>query len=252
MNKKDKQMTWYDVTLYQFEKLQDLLKIENEEERMFAIAELLLGEEVTNLPISEFVNATKRLSFLSEEIETKTPPKNLELNGRKYTVDCLLGRISTAQYIDFQNHLKGNDIAVTLSVFIIPKGHKYNDGYDMLQVIDDIKSIPIPIVNSLSFFFQQTIQRIHENFPILFNKGNEDNEYTEGSEGEPNKSGGEFSAFGIIPFVLKFCEVTNHNFEEALNYDVSTLFYIVSYEVVKIKEQEKQIKQMQRRNGSNK
>ena len=148
-------MTWYDVTLYQFEKLQDLLKIENEEERMFAIAELLLGEEVTNLPISEFVNATKRLSFLSDEIETKTPPKNLELNGRKYIVDCLLGRISTAQYIDFQNHLKGNDIAVTLSVFIIPKGHKYNDGYDMLQVIDDIKSIPIPIVNSLSFFFSR-------------------------------------------------------------------------------------------------
>ena len=42
-----------------------------------------------------------------------------------------------------------------MSVFIIPKGHKYNDGYDMLQVIDDIKSIPIPIVNSLSFFFSR-------------------------------------------------------------------------------------------------
>lgn len=36
-----------------------------------------------------------------------------------------------------------------------------------------------------------------------------------------------------------------------MNYDVSTLFYIVSYEVIKMKEQEKQIKQMQRRNGSN-
>ena len=188
MNKKDKQMTWYDVTLYQFEKLQDLIKIENEEERMFAIAELLLGEEVTNLPISEFVSATKRLSFLSDEIETKTPPKNLELNGRKYTVDCLLGRISTAQYIDFQNHLKGN----------------------------------------------------------------EDNEYAEGSEGEPNQSSEEFSGsdsnpFGIIPFVIVFCEVTNHNFEEAMNYDVSTLFYIVSYKVWMNKQQEKMIKQMQKR-----
>lgn len=36
-----------------------------------------------------------------------------------------------------------------------------------------------------------------------------------------------------------------------MNYDVNTVFYIVSYEVVKMKEQEKQIKQMQRRNGSN-
>ena len=169
MNKKDKQMTWYDVTLYQFEKLQDLMKIDNEEERLFAIAELLLGEEVTNLPISEFVIATKQLSFLSDEIEHKIPPKNLELNGRKYTIDCLLGRVSTAQYIDFQNHLKGNDIAVTLSVFIIPKGHKYNDGYDMLQVIDDIKSIPIPIVNSISFFFSRQFKesmRIFQSYSI--------------------------------------------------------------------------------------
>ena len=169
MNKKDKQMTWYDVTLYQFEKLQDLMKIDNEEERLFAIAELLLGEEVTNLPISEFVIATKQLSFLSDEIEHKIPPKNLELNGRKYTIDCLLGRVSTAQYIDFQNHLKGNDIAVTLSVFIIPKGHKYNDGYDMLQVIDDIKSIPIPIINSISFFFSRQFKesmRILQSYSI--------------------------------------------------------------------------------------
>lgn len=169
MSKKDKQMTWYDVTLYQFEKLQDLMKIDNEEERLFAIAELLLGEEVTNLPISEFIIATKQLSFLSEEIEHKIPPKNLELNGRKYTVDCLLGRVSTAQYIDFQNHLKGNDIAVTLSVFIIPKDHKYNDGYDMLQVIDDIRSIPIPIVNSLSFFFSRQFKesmRIFQSYSI--------------------------------------------------------------------------------------
>lgn len=32
-----------------------------------------------------------------------------------------------------------------------------------------------------------------------------------------------------------------------MNYDISTLFYIVSYEVLKAKEQEKQIKQMQRK-----
>lgn len=32
-----------------------------------------------------------------------------------------------------------------------------------------------------------------------------------------------------------------------MEYDVSTLFYIVSYEVVKAKEQEKQIKQMRKK-----
>lgn len=33
-----------------------------------------------------------------------------------------------------------------------------------------------------------------------------------------------------------------------MDYDISTLFYIVSYEVIKTKEQEKQIKRM--RNGN--
>lgn len=46
---------------------------------------------------------------------------------------------------------------------------------------------------------------------------------------------------------MKFVEVTNHTFEEALEYDISTLFYIVSYQVILSKEQEKQIKQLQKR-----
>ena len=33
-----------------------------------------------------------------------------------------------------------------------------------------------------------------------------------------------------------------------MEFDISTLFYIVSYEVIKAKEQEKQIKKLQRRN----
>lgn len=50
-----------------------------------------------------------------------------------------------------------------------------------------------------------------------------------------------------MPFILKFCQVTNETFTSALEYDISTLFYIVSYEVLKSREQEKQIKQMQHR-----
>ena len=72
-------------------------------------------------------------------------------------------------------------------------------------------------------------------------KENESDERDEKADGE---SSGEFSGYGIIPFILKFCEVTNHTFEQAMDYDVSTLFYIVSYEVLKIREQEKQIRRM--------
>ena len=52
-----------------------------------------------------------------------------------------------------------------------------------------------------------------------------------------------FNEFGIIPYILEFCNATNHTFEEAMTYDVSTLFYIVTYQVLRLREQEKRLKE---------
>lgn len=152
---KEKIMTWYDVTLYQFNEIEKAVNIEDDTERVFRLAEIIFGEDVTNLPLKEFNDKVKQLVFLKEEIPNKIPPKKIEVNGRKYFLDCLLGNITTAQYVDFTNQSNTGDLSKMLSVFVIPEGHKYNDGYDMLQVMDDINSLPIPIVNSIAFFFSR-------------------------------------------------------------------------------------------------
>lgn len=54
--------------------------------------------------------------------------------------------------------------------------------------------------------------------------------------------------FGIIPYVLKYCEVTNETISDVMNESVNFVFYIVSYEVIKAKEQEKQLKQIRNNN----
>ena len=146
-------MKWSDVKYYQFEKLQELLKIDNEEERLVEIAQLLLGEEVLDLPVAEFSKKVKELDFLKNEMPSGIPPKKITVNGRKYFLDCLLGNVTTAQYIDFTNHSKTNDICKMLSVFLIPEGHKYNDGYDILEVMNDIKDLPVTVVYDTAFFF---------------------------------------------------------------------------------------------------
>jgi hypothetical protein len=146
-------MKWSDVKYYQFEKLQELLKIDNEEERLIEVAQLLLGEEVLNLPVAEFSKKVKELDFLQSEMPSGIPPKKITVNGRKYYLDCLLGNVTTAQYIDFTNHSKTNDICKMLSVFLIPEGHKYNDGYDILEVMKDIKDLPVTVVYDTAFFF---------------------------------------------------------------------------------------------------
>lgn len=161
---KNKNITWYDVTLYQFKMLQDVVGIEDETERIISIAEILLGKDITNLPLKEFNEQTKQLVFLNTDVPVSNPAKKLEVNGRKYYMDCLLGNVTTAQYVDFVNHSKTNDLAKMLSVFVIPEGHKYNDGYDMMEVMDDINSLPIPIVNSAAFFFGRQLQKFMEIF----------------------------------------------------------------------------------------
>lgn len=88
---------------------------------------------------------------------------------------------------------------------------------------------------------------IHQNFPTLFDTEIEESKSTEELEEGNNTSDGDFKQFGILPYVLKFCEVTHHTFNEAMEFDISTVFYIVSYEVMVLKKQEKEFKKMQRR-----
>lgn len=146
-------MTWNDITYRQLLDIREAANIEDENERVYAIMEAIFGEDVLDLPLKEFNEKCKELQFLQKQIPNDLHIKNIKVNGREYYFDGLLGKITTAQYIDFQNYQKNEDEQKTFSVFIIPKGHKYNDGYDMDQVFNDILDVPVPILFSASFFF---------------------------------------------------------------------------------------------------
>lgn len=101
------------------------------------------------------------------------------------------------------------------------------------------------------FFFNQTVTNIYKSFPLLFEGGYSEDE-NEGQEDEKSTirhhRQNEFSNFGIIPYVLKYCEVTNETLTNALLENVNTLFYIVTYEVLKAKEQERILKEIRLKN----
>ena len=65
-------------------------------------------------------------------------PKNIKINDQVYKINYNIGKLNMAQYIDFQqiiikkNYLE--NLPALLSIFIIPKGHKYNDDYDILEL----------------------------------------------------------------------------------------------------------------------
>ena len=164
-------MNWKDISLRQFLQLKEATDIENEEERVLAYAEIVLGEHVSDLPISEFVKETKNLEFLKTEIPTSHLVRSISVNGRKYTIDALIGHLSTAQYLDYTNYLKNVDnYKEMLSVFFIPEGHKYNDGYDMRVVQEDMLDLPIDVVNSECFFFSEQLTKFIQIFQSSLRK----------------------------------------------------------------------------------
>lgn len=158
MNNTKHMLKWSNITYRTLLDIREAANIEDENERVYAIMEAVFGEDVLDLPLKDFNEKCKELQFLQKEIPNDLHVKDIKVNGREYYFDGLLGKITTAQYIDFQNYQKNNDEQKSFSVFIIPKGHKYNDGYDMEQVFNDILDIPVPVLFSASFFFSRQFE----------------------------------------------------------------------------------------------
>lgn len=150
--------TWKDITLRQFNKIQDLLQ-EIDEYTTLNIIDVLYDVDSANLPAMEVMNKyAHSLDFLMTTIPTNEKLKDVyTINQREYNSNINLTQMTTAQFVDYQNYSKENpvDISKCLSVFIIPKGHTYNDGYDLKQVQDDIKDLDMVTINTLAFFFKK-------------------------------------------------------------------------------------------------
>jgi hypothetical protein len=94
-------------------------------------------EEILHLPIGEYKELVARSQFLNPE---NVPYKQV---AKKYLVGDFqlipvtdFRKLETCQYIDFQTYAPDIDkyLVEFLSVILVPKGHRYNDGYDILEV----------------------------------------------------------------------------------------------------------------------
>ena len=94
-------------------------------------------EEILHLPITQYKELVIKSQFLSPENIGSHPV------ARKYIVGGFelipvkdFRKLETCQYIDFQTYAPDIDkyIVEFLSVILVPKGHRYNEGYDILEV----------------------------------------------------------------------------------------------------------------------
>lgn len=151
--KKKEKSPWENVTVGQ---LLELIKLQENKATFSEIFKVMTGKDVDSVTMLELRQATANLKFLSEEIPVTEIKKKYVINGHKYHLYGNLTKFTASQYIDYSNHINNkNDISMILSTVLVPKGHKYNDGYEMFDVINDIKKMSVVEANTIAFFMRQ-------------------------------------------------------------------------------------------------
>lgn len=102
-------------------------------------------------------------SISSYKASNSKRPKKIKINDQVYTINYNIGKLNMAQYIDFQqiivkkNYLE--NLPALLSIFIIPKGHKYNDDYDIIELRRTLEN-NITLDEALSIIFFSKMKSI--------------------------------------------------------------------------------------------
>lgn len=160
-----KKKSWNDITISDYRKIKEITEREfdSELEKGIAVLSVLCDvseDDVYSLPINQLKGLLDGISWMNEPytFDKNWKADSLTINGEKYDIVCDINKFTVAQYADFQIYWDKRDdvdyMARVLSVFIIPKGKIYNDGYDVVELIDILENnISINVWNSVCFFF---------------------------------------------------------------------------------------------------
>lgn len=158
-----KKITWNDITLEKYYQIKNTLEVQDEY-TVFQLLDTLFGIDSNSMPITEFSKYSKALDFLKEEVPTVNLSEQYTINDTVYNSNFNLTTLTAAQFIDYQNYVGTDKFEDYLSVFFIPEGHKYNDGYDMAKVKEDLLQLDFPTVKSLAFFFTLQLEAFTTHF----------------------------------------------------------------------------------------
>jgi hypothetical protein len=138
--------SWDKVTIGKYQEIKaivETVKDENEArtQLLSCITDIEI-EDLLDMPLVRYNHLLQNISFIYEEIPKTMVATKYVLGGVTFDVMLNMEKMITAQFIDYQNYIKdvNANLVPLLSIFLIPKGKKYNDGYDivkMQQIIRD-------------------------------------------------------------------------------------------------------------------
>ena len=168
-----KYKNWKEISINTFKRLQEAIKdapVTDDEtlnalNNNIAMLSVLCDvdeDAIVSLTTSEYVRLVNECNFLIDMPKVKITD-NYTINGKEYEVFLSLRNMTVAQYVDFQTFYKEREkyFSELLACFLIPKGMKYGEGYDIADVVKDIgEHFSIVDANSIMFFFVLLFQSL--------------------------------------------------------------------------------------------
>lgn len=164
-----KKSTWSEITLADYDRIMEIgydteLSDAEKDVALISLLTEVPEDEIWELPLDEIKMLKIELLFLTDDFDYPKTINFKKIRIGEWECEVLqdLGKMTYAQFVDYQNYLNVLDEtgmspknkAGILSVFFIPKGHKYNDGYDLLAFQKAIReNVSIKDYNSVWFFF---------------------------------------------------------------------------------------------------
>ena len=163
MKKKEKNpFDWENITIEKYYEIKDILDDEEDDDitknvKMVAVITDKDEDEVWSMDMAEAGEYISRLQFLNKFELPDNPNMKFNLPGYQLKVMKDVSKISVAQYVDFQNFVKlplREGMEKILSIFLIPEGCKYNEGYDIIDLQKVIReNISFRVAEGLLSFF---------------------------------------------------------------------------------------------------
>lgn len=175
--KKERQMnqfSWDNISISKYYKIYDILFDEtpgeeeiNKQIRLVSVVTGMSEEEIWNMPLTESTALISKLLFLNDFDIKPRSFSTITINDKEYDVQTDPSKMTTSQFIDYQLFTKlpfRDAIDKLLSIFVIPRGHRYNENYDIAAVQHDFReNMPFKTAQELLGFILSKYRTSLEN-----------------------------------------------------------------------------------------
>lgn len=141
-NREKDPFNWDSISIEMYYEIMDILNEEGDDDltKNVRLVSVILDkdeQDIWDMELSEVGRYVSKLGFLEKFDIPSHPNMKVNLPGFDLEVMKDVTKINVAQYLDYQNFVRlplRESIDKILSIFLIPKGHKYNEGYDIIEL----------------------------------------------------------------------------------------------------------------------